>query len=107
MADLNKIARALRFNEKSDKLKRLSFLEQIRQPDSGITISMHRVDEVSVNVKQERRGPAEEAIDAFVLTFRYFIQDNEATSFRKMQQHYDEAQIDPSLNKSSPNYAAK
>jgi hypothetical protein len=98
MADLNEIAKALRlFNEKAEKLKRLSFLEQIRHPDSGITISMQRVDEKSFNVKQERRGPAEEAIDAFVLTFRYFIQDNEMTSFRKMQKHYDDAPIDPSL----------
>lgn len=98
MADLNEIAKALRlFNEKAEKLKRLSFLDQIRHSDSGITISMQRVDEKSFNVQQERRRPAEEAIDAFVLTFRYFIQDNEVTSFRKMQQHYDEAPIDPSL----------
>jgi hypothetical protein len=98
MADINEIAKALRlFNEKAEKLARLSFLEQIRHPESGITISMQRVDEQSFNVKQERRGPAEEAIDAFVLTFRFFIQDNEATSFRKMQQHYDEAPIDQSL----------
>jgi hypothetical protein len=98
MSDLNEIAKALRlFNEKAEKLSRLSFLEQIRHPDSGISISMQRVDERSFNVKQERRGPAEEAIDAFVLTFRYFIQDNEVTSFRKMQQYYDEAPIGPSL----------
>jgi hypothetical protein len=58
---------------------------------------MERVNENSFNLTQERRGPPEEAIDAFVLTFRYFIQDNEVTSFRKMQQHYDEAPIDPSL----------
>jgi hypothetical protein len=48
-------------------------------------------------VSQERRGPEEEAIDAFVLTFRYFIQDNEATSFRKMEQHYLAAPIDAGL----------
>src|ERR1051325_261911 len=98
MADLNEIAKALRlFNEKAEKLKRLSFLEQIRHQSSGFSISMQRVDDDSFSVKQDRRGPAEEATDAFVLTFRFFIQDNEVTSFRKMQQHYDDAPIDPTL----------
>jgi hypothetical protein len=55
MADLTEIAKALRlFNEKADKLSRLSFLEQIRHPDSGISLSMERVNENSFNVTQER-----------------------------------------------------
>lgn len=98
MAELDEIAKALRlFNEKADKLSRLSFLDKIRHPDSGITISWERVSEDSFNIKQERRGPEEEAIDAFVLTFRYFIQDNEQTSFRKMERHYLNAPLDPAL----------
>jgi hypothetical protein len=68
MSDLNEIAKALRlFNEKAEKLSRLSFLEKIRHPESGITISCKRVDDRSFNVRQQKRGPEEEAIDAYVL----------------------------------------
>jgi hypothetical protein len=100
MPDLNKIAKALRlFNEKADKLARFSFLEKLQHPDSGITISFNRLKEGGFNVNQERRGPDEEAIDAFVLTFRYFIQDNEQTSFRNMEKHYLSAPIHTALQK--------
>jgi hypothetical protein len=96
MADLDKIAKALRlFNEKADKLARLSFLDKMNHPDSGVSISFNR-DEGEF-VKEERRGPEEEAIDAFVLTFRYFIQDNEATSFANMEKFYLEAPLDADL----------
>jgi hypothetical protein len=99
MADLNTIAKALRlFNEKADKLSRLSFMKKMLHPDSGITISFKAINEEGGGiVTQERRGPEEEAIDAFVLTFRYFIQDNEHTSFRNMEKYYLDAPIDPNL----------
>lgn len=97
MADLNRIAKALRlFNEKAEKLTRLSFMAKLTHPDSGVTISFQH-HEGGGTMTQERRGPDEEAIDAFVLTFRYFIQDNEQTSFRNMEQHYLAAPIDPAL----------
>jgi hypothetical protein len=70
MADLDKIAKALRFfNEKANKLERLSFLAKLEHPDSGVSISFDRVEEGKFQVQQERRGPDEEATDAFVLTF--------------------------------------
>ena len=98
MADLDKIAKALRlFNEKADKLARLSFMEKIRHPDAGVTIKFDNPKDGTPTVTQERRGPEEESIDAFVLTFRYFIQDNEQTSFRNMEQHYLAAPLDPTL----------
>jgi hypothetical protein len=98
MADLDKIAKALRlFNEKADKLARLSFMEKMRHPDAGVTIQFNHPKEGGPTVTQERRGPEEEAIDAFVLTFRYFIQDNETTSFHNMEQHYLAAPIDSAL----------
>lgn len=100
MADLNKIAKALRlFNEKAEKLARLSFMAKLSHPDAGVTISFQNPKVGTPIVTQERRGPDEEAIDAFVLTFRYFIQDNEQTSFRNMEQHYLAAPIDPELQK--------
>jgi hypothetical protein len=100
MLDLDQIAKALRlFNEKADRLARSSFLEKLAQPDSGITISFQRAKQGGFTVNQERRGPDEEAIDAFVLTFRFFIQDREQSSFRNMEKHYLSASIDVPLQK--------
>ncbi len=100
MVNLNKIAKALRlFNEKAEKLARLSFMAKLTHPNAGVTISFKNLAEGGATVTQERRGPDEEAIDAFVLTFRYFIQDNEQTSFRNMEQHYLAAPLDPALQK--------
>jgi hypothetical protein len=100
MADLNKIAKALRlFNEKAEKLARLSFIGKLGQANAGVTITFKHPKGDTPTVTQERRGPDEEAIDAFVLTFRYFIQDNEQTSFRNMEQHYRAAPLDSELQK--------
>ena len=100
MADLNKIAKALRlFNEKAEKLARLSFIGKLGQANAGVTITFKQPKGDTPTVTQERRGPDEEAIDAFVLTFRYFIQDNEQTSFRNMEQHYRAAPLDSELQK--------
>ena len=72
MSDLNKIAKALRlFNEKAEKLARLSFMAKLTQHNAGVTISVQNLSEGGATVTQERRGPNEESIDTFVLTFRY------------------------------------
>jgi len=81
---------------KLEKLERISFLEKINHPDSGITISFRNEQGEGI-IKQERRGPDEEAIDAFVLTFRFFIQNNEPTSLGNMEKFYLEAPIEPGL----------
>jgi hypothetical protein len=98
MPDLDKIAKAFRlFNEKAEKLARLSFLEKMDDPNAGFTLSFKNLEEGGSEVRQERRGPEEEAIDAFVLTFRFFIQDNEPSSFRQMAEHYNAAPIEQDL----------
>ncbi len=81
------------FNEKADKLESLSFTRKIFGEESGVSVSWKRGQEV----KTERRGPDEEAIDAFVLTLRFFVQDNEKSSLRKMAELYDGLQIDSDL----------
>jgi len=77
------------FNEKAEKLKKCSFTRLVFKEKSGITFSA----KIGEPVKLERRGPNEEAIDAFVLTFRFFIQDNEKSSFRNISKVYDKLPI--------------
>jgi hypothetical protein len=83
--------RALRlFNEKADKLEASSFTRKILTERSGVEISAKRV-ETGVAVTATRFGPDQESIDAFVLTFRFFVQDNEPSSFRNMADFYSDA----------------
>lgn len=97
MSDADKIFRALGlFNEKAEKLMRLSFIKAMLD-NSGVTLSWRAREDGLFEERHERRGPNEEAIDAFILTFRFFIQDNEQSSFHKMAEHYLAAPIDESL----------
>src|SRR5689334_741049 len=73
------------FNEKASRLKNCSFTQIIFGQDTGATFSMEQGGPVTI----EQRGPDQESIDAFVLTFRFFIQDNEKSSFRKMAAVYE------------------
>ena len=98
MGDEERIIEALElFNEKAAKLNRLSFIETMLKHKAGVTIKVQKRDDGLFDLIQERTGPLEEAIDAFVLTMRFFIQDNEPTSFRQLAQHYYRAPIDDSL----------
>lgn len=98
MSDVENAIRACYlFNEKAEKLMRLSFIQAMMAPDTGVTISWRLVENGHYAQRYERRGPGEEAIDAFVLTFRFFIQDNELSSFRMMSEHYTVAPIQDEL----------
>lgn len=79
------------FNEKADKLERLSFTEKISH--SGVTITA----KLNQPVQTERYGPDEESIDAFVLTMRFFVQDNEITSFGNMADLYAKLPVSTDL----------
>lgn len=81
------------FNEKAKKLERLSFIETLSKYDSGFSIKINKREDGHYDLIQERRGPLEEAIDAFVLTIRFFIQDNEVTSFRNLSGLYECAPV--------------
>jgi len=61
------------FNKKADKLLGLSFTKSVFGESTRLEISM----EDGGPLKVCRWGPGDEATDAFVLTFRFFIQDNE------------------------------
>lgn len=77
------------FNEKAEKLRNCSFTKDVFKEKSGMRISIKK----DKPVKTERWGPNEESIETFVLTFRFFIQDNEKSSFRNMERIYDELPI--------------
>jgi hypothetical protein len=80
------------FNEKVEKLDRLNFTQFFRDNRVGFSVSV-KEGEQSVEV----RGPPEEAIDAFILTLRFFVQDNEATSIRNIGQMYEDLPISDEL----------
>ena len=85
------------FNEKAEKLERLSFIETISKYNSGFSVKINKRENGLYDLIQERRGPLEEAIDAFVLTIRFFIQDNEVTSFRNLARLYECAPVDKKI----------
>jgi hypothetical protein len=78
--------RALRlFLEKAEKLWGFSYSQDIVNEPSGFTLNYDR----DTGITTTRRGPVGEPIDAYVLTLRFFIQDNEPTSIRNMTKHVD------------------
>ena len=72
------------FIDKAEKLRYNSFTKKITSEGFGITISAKK--DGNVNVKQ--KFPTNESIDAFVLTLRFFIQDNESSSFGNLAKIY-------------------
>jgi len=85
------------FNEKAEKLANLSFIQELTAPNTGVTIAGKQQDDGTVAVTSELRGPSQEAVDAFVLTFRFFIQNNERSSLRNIAAVYDSAPLDKAL----------
>jgi len=77
------------FNEKAEKLNDLSFTKEVTTKKHGVTFNFN--EDRSFSVK--RRGPAGEAMDAFVLTLRFFIQDNEKSSLRNLAEIYEKLPI--------------
>jgi hypothetical protein len=77
------------YNAKADKLAGLSFTQAV-QAGLGYTISGKAGQPVVV----ERHGPNAEAIDAFILTYRLFVQDNESLSFKNMEKLYQSFPFD-------------
>lgn len=85
------------FNEKTSELLELSFIQALQQKDAGVTIGGTLQEDGTYKTNSERRGPSQEAIKAFVLTFRFFIQDNETTSLNNISKIYSDSKIDQVL----------
>lgn len=98
MTVANKQLAALRlFNEKTAELMELSFVQSLADPEAGFAIGIQRQEDGRYEVTSSVNGPTTEAVKAFVLTYRFFIQDNETTSFRNIARLYATADIDTEL----------
>ena len=68
------------FIEKADRLKNSNFVKNATGT-SGVNLKAG----VGQPTVVTRTGPDQENVEAFVLTFRYFIQDNETISLRNIE----------------------
>ena len=73
------------FNEKAALLRDSVFTQQSSHSDAGLTVSMG----VDIPVTFTRIGPDDAAIREFVMTFRFFIQNNERCSIHKIATMYE------------------
>lgn len=90
--DLNAAISTLKlFNEKADKLATLTFIKGLEK--SGVTIS----GKLRQPVQAQRFGLSDESIETFVLTMRFFVQDNETISFRNMADLYAGLPVNPEI----------
>ena len=96
MSEIEDQISALRlFNEKVQELLELSFVKAVTDPQAGFSLSGKRQEDGSFKMESTVRGPSVEAVKAFVLTFQFFIQDNEKTSLYNIAVLYDSSNIDP------------
>ena len=86
------------FNEKAQKLFNLSFVKKL--VNSGYSFKYREEDKKLVGVI---KGPDDEAIDAFINTLRFFIQDNEPSSQRNIDGIYNNLNIPNDLKKDFKN----
>jgi hypothetical protein len=78
------------FSEKAERLVNSRFMQYILGKGRiSFSIGAKRGEEV----KTEKIVPDQEAIDAFVLTFRYFIQNNERCSFGNLAKTYEKTSV--------------
>ena len=91
------------FNEKTETLKKSNFTKTLLKKGIGGKFSWKK-DENSI---LEIWRPDADEIRAFVLTFRFFIQNNEKSSFRNMAKIYDELPISAEKKESFKNTRKK
>lgn len=95
--EIDKIIRDFKFfNEKAEKLDRFSFTDKIFNNQTGFKMSFEFGEQPSAT--SERHGPDEESIDAFLLTLRFFIQNNEEISLQNMSKKYEFLKSNPKID---------
>ncbi|MHA1302544.1 MAG: hypothetical protein ACTSQE_04775 [Candidatus Heimdallarchaeaceae archaeon] len=93
MANIDEIDVLRYFNEKVNKLLQLTFTDFVTSKQVKLKLSAKRGEEVKV----EHILPGGESFDAFVLTFRFFIQNNEPISIGNMAELYSRLPISEDL----------
>ena len=91
----NQISVLRLFNEKVRELLESSFVKAVTDPNAGFSLSGEHQEDGGFKMRSTGRGPSVEVVKAFVLTFRFFIQDNEPTSLRNIASLYNSSNIDP------------
>lgn len=81
------------FIDSADGLLKSRFLEQVTADGIKTTLQWQRDGLITT----ARTGPDNEAVKAFILTLRFFCQDNEDTSIRKLNKRIQDLPIDPAL----------
>jgi len=92
----NDIKRLKLFNEKAERLSNSRFMQYIlKEKKVSFTIEAKKGGEV----KTITVVPDQDSIDAFVLTFRFFIQNNERCSFGNLTKTYEKSFVPEKLRK--------
>ena len=78
------------FNQKANKIKNFSFPEKYLNPGNSLTISGCK-EQNYFNIDIKETKVEDEAVEAVVLTLRFFIQNNEKTSLMNMSGLYKES----------------
>jgi len=85
MSETKALAAFRLFHEKSEKLSRSGFMWSVQNEPLSFNISWHH----ETGTTSERAGPSQDLIDAAVLTYRFFILNNEQSSLQHMTRHFD------------------
>jgi len=89
-----------KFNEKAEKLLNSLFAEfTLQRKRLSVRIDAKKGEEVIIT----KNLPDHHVIDEFVLTFRFFIQDNETSSFRNIAKTYSDIPASAELKKEFSN----
>lgn len=81
------------FNEKVKKLINSRFIKHIQE--KGLKVSLKSSVDKEVEISDTL--PDQDAINAFALTLRFFVQDNESSSLRNIAKFYNEVSVSSNI----------
>jgi len=73
------------FNEKTNKLRERSFTDHVFRKNSRLQVTAKKGEPVKIESKE----PDDESLEAFVLTYRLFFQNNDRISIFNISKIYD------------------
>ncbi len=97
MDEKGKLIQALNsFNERADDLHSSKFIESLIEDGLKVTLAWDKRNE-GIDFESTRTGPDKTAIQAFLMDYRFFIQNNDRISLRNMNGLYGSALIPDEL----------